>query len=68
MGEGKRRSGLHKTVLGMGKVGIIRQLFGFLWKQRMFWLIPIILVLILLIILVVIGENSVIAPFIYSLV
>ncbi len=52
----------------MGKVGIIRQLFGFLWKQRMFWLIPIILVLILLIILVVIGENSVIAPFIYSLV
>jgi hypothetical protein len=51
----------------MEKLKIIKQLFVFLWKQKKFWLMPIILVLILLIILVVMGENSVVAPFIYSL-
>lgn len=52
----------------MGKLGIVGQLLGFLWKQRKFWLIPIILVVVLLIILVLMGENSVVAPFIYTLV
>ena len=52
----------------MGKIDILNQFFGFLCKQRKFWLIPILLILIILIVLVVLGENSVVAPFIYSLV
>ena len=44
-----------------------KQLFYFLWKQKKYWLMPIIMLLILLIALVIMGENSVVAPFIYSL-
>lgn len=51
----------------MEKAKILKMFFEFLWKQKKFWLIPIIVVLILLIILVLMGENSVVAPFIYSL-
>lgn len=51
----------------MEKLSIIKQLFYFLWRQKKYWLIPIIMLLVLLIILVVMGENSVVAPFIYSL-
>ncbi|WP_296381244.1 DUF5989 family protein [Winogradskyella sp.] len=35
--------------------------------QKKYWLIPIIIVLVLLGILVVFTENSVLAPFVYSL-
>jgi len=42
-------------------------LLGFLNKRKKQWLIPIIIVLVILAAIVVFGENSVVAPFIYSL-
>jgi competence protein ComGC len=51
----------------MQRYEIIKQLFAFLKKEKKFWLYPIIIVLILLGILIVLGESSVVAPFIYSL-
>lgn len=51
----------------MEKARILKMFFEFLWKQKKFWLFPIIIVLILLTVLVIMGENSVVAPFIYSL-
>lgn len=51
----------------MSKLSTINQLFGFLWRQKKFWLIPIVIVLFLLIILALLGEGSVVAPFIYSI-
>ncbi|WP_258540324.1 DUF5989 family protein [Parvicella tangerina] len=51
----------------MQRYEIIKQLFSFLKKQKKFWLIPIILVCILLFLILVLGENSVVAPFIYSI-
>ena len=51
----------------MSKSSTIFQLFRFLNKQKKYWLYPIIIVFVLLGILIVLGETSVIAPFIYTL-
>ncbi|MDN3664275.1 DUF5989 family protein [Algibacter miyuki] len=51
----------------MSKYDTVKQLGVFLIKQKKFWLIPIVIVLILLTFLVVFAENSVIAPFVYTL-
>lgn len=51
----------------MSRLSTLGQLMKFLWKQKKFWLIPILLILIFLIFIVIAGESSVIAPFIYSI-
>jgi hypothetical protein len=51
----------------MSKYNTLKQLASFLIKQKKFWLVPIIIVLFLLTLLVVFAENSVIAPFVYTL-
>jgi hypothetical protein len=50
---------------GGGKVGILKELMVFLWKARLWWMIPIVLVLILLGILIIFGQSTGLAPFIY---
>ncbi|WP_299256541.1 DUF5989 family protein [uncultured Aquimarina sp.] len=49
------------------KFSIFLELLRFLKQQKKYWLIPIILVTVLLAALVLLGENSAVAPFIYSL-
>jgi hypothetical protein len=44
-----------------------RDLLNFLWKERLWWLIPTIVVLLLLAILMIFAQGSVLAPFIYTL-
>lgn len=44
-----------------------RDLLKFLWKERLWWLIPMIVVLLLLAILLIFAQGSVLAPFIYTL-
>ena len=51
----------------MSKSSTIIQLFRFLIKQKKYWLFPIIIVFVLLGVLIVLGESSVVAPFIYTL-
>ena len=51
----------------MSKSSTIIQLFRFLNQQRKYWLYPIIIVFIILGILAILGESSVVAPFIYTL-
>ncbi len=43
------------------------ELLSFLKQRKKYWLIPIILVTVLLAALTLLGENSAVAPFIYSL-
>lgn len=45
----------------------LKDLWGFLKERKKWWLLPIILVLLLIGILIVIGSNSAVAPFIYTL-
>lgn len=49
------------------RIGIINDLFTFLWKEKMWWLIPFVAVLMLLGILMIFAHASPIAPFMYTL-
>jgi hypothetical protein len=49
------------------RLGILGELFAFLWKRKLWWLIPMIVVLVLLMLLLIFAQGSAIAPFIYTL-
>ena len=51
----------------MSKLQIIGEFVEFLWKQKKYWITPIVLILVLCGLLLVFAESSVIAPFIYTL-
>jgi len=46
---------------------MLGELFGFLWKRKLWWLIPMVAVLIVFGLLLVFAQASGIAPFIYTL-
>lgn len=49
------------------RLGIIGQLLTFLWKKKLWWMIPIVLVLVLFGLLLIFAQGSGLAPFIYTL-
>ena len=49
------------------RLGIVRELLSFLWQRKLWWLIPMIVVMVLLLALLVFVQGSAIAPFIYTL-
>lgn len=44
-----------------------KDLLIFLWKRKLWWLAPIIILLIVVGVILIFGESSVISPFIYAL-
>ncbi len=49
------------------RAGIVGELLSFFWKERLWWMIPMIIVLILLGALIILSQSSPVAPFIYTL-
>ncbi len=49
------------------RFGILSELGKFLWKRKLFWLIPMMAVLLIFAIIIVLGSNPVTSPFIYTL-
>lgn len=49
------------------RMGVLGELFGFLWKVKLWWLIPMIVMLFLFAVIFIFGASSPLAPFIYSL-
>lgn len=49
------------------KLGILGELLFFLWKRKLWWLIPMIIVLVLFGLLLIFTQSSAVAPFIYTL-
>ena len=49
------------------RLGIIGELLTFLWRRKLWWLIPMILVLVLFAALLIFAQGSAVAPFIYTL-
>ncbi len=49
------------------RAGVLKELFGFLWKRKLWWLIPMIVVLLVFIALIATATTSPLAPFIYTL-
>ena len=49
------------------RMGVMRELFGFLWKQRLWWMIPMMTILLLFGLLLLFAQSSPLAPFVYTL-
>jgi hypothetical protein len=49
------------------KLGIVGELFEFLWARKLWWLVPMVMVLILFGVLLILTQGSALAPFIYTL-
>ena len=49
------------------RFSVIGEMFSFLWKRKLWWLMPMILVLVVFGLLMVFAQASGIAPFIYTL-
>ena len=50
------------------RIATIRQLFRFLWKERLWWMIPLIVMLLFFGLLIAVAQQSALAPFIYTLI
>ncbi len=51
----------------IARMGIWGELLTFLWKRKLFWLVPMMVVLTLVVGLLILANNPVTGPFIYSL-
>jgi hypothetical protein len=47
--------------------GVIGEILSFLWQRKLWWLIPMVVVLLLMGFLLIFASSSGIAPFIYTL-
>ena len=47
--------------------GVVNELLGFLWKRKLWWLIPMVVVLLVFGLLLIFASASGIGPFIYTL-
>lgn len=45
----------------------VSELMGFLWRRRLWWLIPFVATLLLVAVLLLVGQATGVAPFIYTL-
>jgi hypothetical protein len=49
------------------RVGIFAEFVEFLWERKLWWMIPVVVVLVLCGALLILAQSSAIAPFIYTL-
>ena len=49
------------------RAGVVGRLFQYLWRERMWWMIPMVVILLLFVGLVLFSQSSAVAPFIYTL-
>ena len=49
------------------RLGIVGELLAFMWQRKMWWMIPMVVMLILFGALLVFAQSSAVAPFIYTL-
>ncbi len=49
------------------RIGILAEFVEFLWERKLWWMIPMMVVLVLFGALLILAQSSAIAPFIYTL-
>ena len=49
----------------MSKLSTIKELFGFLHREKKWWLIPMIVILVVMAVLIIFAQSSALAPFLY---
>lgn len=51
----------------INRLGIWGELLSFLWRRKLYWLLPMIIALSLIVVFVLLASNPVTAPFVYPL-
>ena len=51
----------------IARMGILGELLQFLWRRKLYWLIPMMIMLALFIVLIILSSNPATAPFIYPM-
>lgn len=51
----------------LSRISIVKELFRFLWNERLWWMVPLVAVLLVFGGMIVLAQQSVLAPFIYTL-
>lgn len=51
----------------LSRMGTLGELLAFLWKRKLWWLIPMIVTIVIFVLLLIVAQGSAIAPFIYTL-
>jgi len=46
---------------------LVRDLGRFLWKERLWWMVPMVLVLVLFGVLLYVAQSTAVTPFVYTL-
>ena len=49
------------------RLGVVGDLLRFLWRERLWWMIPLLIALIAVGALIVLGSSPAVAPFVYTL-
>lgn len=57
----------YKEAEFMSKLSTVREFYEFIIVRKKYWLAPVIILLLLLSLLIFFSQNSIIAPFIYTL-
>ncbi|MBN1285593.1 MAG: hypothetical protein JXB47_09355 [Anaerolineae bacterium] len=68
MSEPKKPNAVSSAIRDFtSRLGVLGELMQFLWARKLWWLIPMFVVLGLFILVIVFGQASGAAPFIYTL-
>jgi hypothetical protein len=51
----------------LNNAGVVGEFVSFLWQQRLFWMIPMVVVLLLFGMLIIFASASGVGPFVYTL-
>lgn len=49
------------------RLGVVGDLFRFLWRERLWWMIPMLVALAVVAALIFLGSTPAVAPFVYTL-
>lgn len=49
------------------RLGVVGDLLRFLWRERLWWMIPMLIALAAVAALIMLGSNPAVAPFVYTL-
>ncbi|PYO37415.1 MAG: hypothetical protein DMD83_01950 [Candidatus Rokuibacteriota bacterium] len=59
---------MSKAIRAAGRrLGIMRELLAFLWAAKLWWMMPMVVMLLALAGLLLLAQSSAVAPFIYTL-
>jgi hypothetical protein len=50
-----------------GRASVMGELLSFLWQRKLYWLIPMVIVLLVFGLIIIASGSSIFAPFIYTL-